>query len=35
MHPVRLFDFPLSGNGYKIRLALSMLATPVEYRVNF
>lgn len=33
MHPVRLFDFPFSGNGYKIRLALSMLATPVEYRV--
>ena len=33
MDPVRLFDFPFSGNGYKIRLALSMLGIHVEYRV--
>ena len=33
MHPVRLFDFPFSGNGYKVRLVLSMLGIPVEYQV--
>ncbi len=33
MHPVRLYDFPFSGNGYKVRLALSMLGIAVEYQV--
>ena len=33
MHPVRLFDFPFSGNGYKVRLALSMLSIQVDYQV--
>lgn len=28
--PVRLFDFPFSGNGYKVRLALHHLGLPVE-----
>jgi glutathione S-transferase len=35
MHPSpkRLYDFPFSGNGYKIRLALAQLNIPVEYQV--
>lgn len=33
MRPVRLFDFPFSGNGYKVRLALSMLGIRVDYRI--
>jgi glutathione S-transferase len=28
-----LFDFPFSGNGYKIRLALTQLGLPFEYRI--
>jgi glutathione S-transferase len=28
---MRLFDYPLSGNGYKVRLLLSHLARPYEY----
>lgn len=31
--PVRLFDFPFSGNGYKVRLALKQLGISVDYRV--
>jgi glutathione S-transferase len=31
--PKRLFDFPFSGNGYKVRLALAQLALPVDYEV--
>ena len=31
--PRRLHDFPFSGNGYKIRLALTQLGLPFEYRV--
>ena len=29
--PTRLFDFPFSGNGYKVRLALAYLGLQVEY----
>ena len=29
--PVRLYDFPFSGNGYKVRLALTQAGPPVEY----
>jgi hypothetical protein len=29
--PQRLFDFPFSGNGYKVRLALTQLGWPFEY----
>jgi len=32
-HPKTLFDFPFSGNGYKIRLALTQLGLPFQYRV--
>jgi len=28
---MRLFDYPLSGNGYKVRLLLAHLAMPYEY----
>lgn len=28
--PARLYDFPFSGNGYKVRLALHQLGLPVE-----
>jgi glutathione S-transferase len=31
--PVRLYDFPFSGNAYKVRLALHHLRLPVERRV--
>ena len=31
--PKRLYDFPFSGNGYKVRLALAQLHLPFEYRV--
>src|SRR5262245_26741884 len=31
--PKTLFDFPFSGNGYKVRLALTQLGLPFEYRV--
>jgi glutathione S-transferase len=31
--PSRLYDFPFSGNGYKIRLALAQLGITVEYEV--
>jgi glutathione S-transferase len=31
--PRRLYDFPFSGNGYKIRLALAQLGITVEYEV--
>ena len=31
--PRRLYDFPFSGNGYKIRLALAYLGLTVEYEV--
>jgi glutathione S-transferase len=31
--PVRLYDFPFSGNGYKVRLALAYLGLRVEYKV--
>ena len=31
--PKTLFDFPFSGNGYKIRLALTQLNLPFEYQV--
>jgi len=33
MKPKRLYDFPFSGNGYKIRLALAQLGLAVEYEV--
>ena len=29
--PKRLYDFPFSGNGYKVRLALAYLGLHVEY----
>ena len=29
--PLRLWDFPFSGNGYKIRLALTQLGLPFQY----
>ena len=29
----RLHDFPFSGNGYKVRLALTQLAIPFEYEI--
>jgi glutathione S-transferase len=29
----RLYDFPFSGNGYKIRLALACLRLSVEYEI--
>src|SRR5512138_1817607 len=32
--PVRLYDFPFSGNGYKIRLALAQLGLNVDYQVR-
>ena len=31
--PKRLYDFPFSGNGYKVRLALAQLGIGVDYRV--
>jgi glutathione S-transferase len=31
--PRRLYDFPFSGNGYKVRLALKQLGLPFEYQV--
>jgi glutathione S-transferase len=31
--PKRLYDFPFSGNGYKIRLALAYLGLAVEYEI--
>ena len=31
--PRRLYDFPFSGNGYKVRLALAQLGIRVEYEV--
>jgi glutathione S-transferase len=31
--PKRLYDFPFSGNGYKIRLALAYLGFTVEYEI--
>ena len=31
--PLRLYDFPFSGNGYKIRLALAQLGIRVDYEV--
>jgi glutathione S-transferase len=31
--PVRFYDFPFSGNGYKVRLALAHLGLRVEYEV--
>ena len=31
--PARLYDFPFSGNGYKIRLALAYLGFTVEYQI--
>jgi glutathione S-transferase len=31
--PVRLYDLPFSGNGYKVRLALAHLGMRVEYEV--
>jgi glutathione S-transferase len=31
--PVRLCDFPFSGNGYKVRLALAYLGMRVDYEV--
>jgi glutathione S-transferase len=31
--PKRLYDFPFSGNGYKIRLALAYLGFSVEYEI--
>jgi glutathione S-transferase len=31
--PQRLYDFPFSGNGYKIRLALAYLGFSVEYKI--
>ena len=31
--PLRLYDFPFSGNGYKIRLALAQLGIACEYEV--
>lgn len=33
MKPKRLYDFPFSGNGYKVRLALAQLGLAVEYEV--
>jgi glutathione S-transferase len=30
--PKRLYDFPFSGNGYKVRLALAQLGIDVEHR---
>jgi glutathione S-transferase len=31
--PKRLYDFPFSGNGYKVRLALAQLGIVVEYEI--
>lgn len=31
--PVRLYDFPFSGNGYKVRLALAQLGLDVEHQI--
>jgi glutathione S-transferase len=31
--PVRLYDFPFSGNGYKVRLALAHLGLGFDYRI--
>jgi len=31
--PKRLYDFPFSGNGYKVRLALAHLGMTVEYEI--
>jgi glutathione S-transferase len=31
--PKRLYDFPFSGNGYKVRLALAQLKIPIEYEI--
>jgi len=31
VRPTRLYDFPFSGNGYKIRLTLAYLGLTVEY----
>jgi glutathione S-transferase len=31
--PTRLYDFPFSGNGYKVRLALAYLGLRVDYEV--
>ena len=28
---MKLYDYPLSGNGYKVRLALATLEIPYEY----
>jgi glutathione S-transferase len=33
LRPVRLYDFPFSGNAYKARLALAQLGLEVEYTV--
>jgi len=31
--PMRLYDFPFSGNGYKVRLALAQLGIVVEHEI--
>jgi len=31
--PVRLYDFPFSGNGYKVRLALAQLGLEFDYQI--
>jgi len=31
--PTRLHDFPFSGNGYKVRLALAQLGFKVDYQI--
>ncbi|HYD43885.1 MAG TPA: glutathione S-transferase N-terminal domain-containing protein, partial [Phenylobacterium sp.] len=33
VQPVRLYDFPFSGNGYKVRLALHQLGLGVERQI--
>jgi glutathione S-transferase len=33
VRPIRLYDFPFSGNGYKVRLALHHLGLPVERQI--
>jgi glutathione S-transferase len=32
-NPKRLYDFPFSGNGYKVRLALAYLGFTIEYKI--
>jgi glutathione S-transferase len=33
VRPARLYDFPFSGNGYKVRIALAQLGIAIDYEI--